>query len=134
MGLFDILKKQNKGERQAKQYDFIQASGFRGFKKYHMTVYGDAVAEANNERLCNAVTKGMRISFVEGKSDNYKDPFLLVFLDGQKIGAIFDVDQVEAMTNGRIEAVYVKFEAETIVGNDKTITRHRARLFVKYCE
>jgi len=130
MMIFDLLKHPSK---KSQEYVFTQAGGFRGFKSYPIVVYGDKESERNNELLKDIDMTSKQITFKVGKSPSYEKPFLLVFIDNKKIGAIFDGKQVRAMTSGSIESVYVKFEPENIVGKDGVITRHRARLFVKYC-
>ena len=137
MGLLDLLidSKASKNSPKAKggkRHDFVLSKGYRGFKKYHMTVYGDATSEENNRYYFDTVFPGKRISFVEAKYDDRF--FLRVLLEGRKIGAIFNEDQVTAMMDEEIEAVYAKSETEVVVGVGSYEERPRIRLFVKYRE
>ena len=129
MKLFDLLKHSLK---EPQKYEYVQASGFRGFKSYPIVVYGDKESERNNERLKDIDMTGKHITFKMGDSPSYKKPFLLVFIDNKKIGAIFDGRQVRDMTNGNIESVYAKFDAENVVDQSGIKALHRVRLFVKY--
>lgn len=118
--------------KKTSDYEFVQADGFLGFKSYPIVVYGDKESERNNERLKDIDMKGKRIIFKEGKSDTYKGQFLVVFINGKKVGAIFDKAQIREMKSGKIESVYAKLEPETVVYKGGAVTRNRVRLFVKY--
>jgi len=126
MKLFDLFAK------KSSDYEYIQAEEFRGFKSYPMVVHGDKESERNNERMKDADMAGKRITFKEGKSDTYKEQFLVVFINGKKVGAIFDKAQIREMKSGKIESVYAKLEPETVVYKGGSVTRNRVRLLVKY--
>ena len=129
MKLFNLFKRPS---NDLQTFEFVQAGGFRGFKRYPVVVYGDKEAETNNELLKGINMKGKLITFKLADDRSSGEPFLLVFIDGKKVGAIFDDAQVNAMTSGSIESVYAKFDAENVVDSGDIITRHRVRLFVKY--
>lgn len=129
MKLFNLFKRPS---NDLQTFEFVQAGGFRGFKRYPVVVYGDKESEANNERLKDVDMRGKLITFKLVDDRSSGKPFLLVFVDGKKVGAIFDDAQVNAMTSGSIESVYAKFDAENVVDSGDIITRHRVRLFVKY--
>lgn len=115
-------------------YDYVQSKSFRGFKAYPIVVYGDAESEKNNELLSSVDMAGKHILFKLVKTQNHPEPFLLVYIEDVKIGAVFDQNEIYAMSNSHIESVFCKFEAEKVIGNREIITRHRARLFVKIIE
>lgn len=125
------LFKRNAKVAPAKEYAFELSSGFRGYKKFHITVYGNAEAENNNELLKDADLKHKPIVFRESQADNGK-LFLQVRIDGMLVGSIFDDTQIKDMASGRITAVYAKVEPETVAGGGEIITKQRARLFVQY--
>lgn len=126
--MFGIFKKK---EEQA-AFSFVQSSGFRGFKKFPIVIYGNKEAEANNEEICKSNLKGAQIEFRQTETNGKKA--LAVFVNGLKIGTVFDEGQIKSMTSGNIEAVYVKPDAETVADASGVITRDRAKLFVKYKE
>lgn len=140
MGLGDFFKKKST-PKQPQVFEYVLANSFRGFKRYIMVVHGDQEAEKNNESFKDCVLSGKLITFTEGVSKNYKDPFLLVYIDGKKVGAIFDAAEVQSMLNRKIESVYAKMEVDKVVGrkseNSKELVteiRNRVKLFVKYSD
>ena len=127
MGLF--TKKKPK-EQPVKEYSFTLSHGFRGYKKFPMTVHGNPVTERNNEQLKDAALPGRTITFRQGTEEQ----FLFVFLDGEQIGVIFDDSQIAAITSGKVKEVYAKVEPQPVAEKGKIIDRHRVYLFVKYAE
>ena len=129
MGLFGRKEK----NEPAQEFSFVLAGGFRGYKKYPIVVYGDAEAEKNNADLGDAVLKGKQIIFRSTKTNGAKAS-LQVFIEGKKVGSVFDEAKVSEMLDGKIEAVYAMMEDENVAGGGKIVTRHRVRIFVKYKE
>ena len=126
MGMFS-----KKGKNKAPaDYSYILSSGFRGFKKFPIVVFGDREAEQNNEALNGTVLPGRRISF-SPVENGPKRLCLQIFVDGEKVGTVFDDKQVADVISGNIEAVYAKHETENVVCEGNVETRHRIRLFVK---
>ena len=110
---------------------FIQAKGFRGFKRFPIVVYGNEIAEQNNERLSYEDMSGKRIIF---KPQTGNPPFYAIYIENYRIGAIFDKEQISSIKNNKFTDVYVKFEEENVISKIGVLKTHRARLFVKYKE
>ncbi len=139
MSLFNFGKKPAQSKPAKKQielhhYDFVLAKGFRGFKTYPMVVYGDKTSEDNNRYFFDAAFPGKKISFVEDITTWETVPriYFHVMLENKKIGAIFEEDQVDAMRNGIIEAVYAKPYKQVVVGPGSYEERPRIHVYVKY--
>ncbi len=126
------LFKRKEKEAPAREFSFVLSSGFRGYKRFPIVVYGNAEAEKNNEELGATVLKGKQLVFRSAMNGNRV--FLIVFIDGKRIGAIFDDAEVAEVISGKIEAVYAMMEDENVADAGKVVTRHRVRLFVKYKE
>ena len=131
MGLFDALKPKPK-QTPLKRYSFAQAPGFKGFKKFHIVVYGDAESERNNVLLKDSKMEGRTITFLEGKAETYKEPFWLVYVDEKKIGSVFNPEQVAQISNQAFDAVYIKFESKNVYAENGLETRIQAQMFVRY--
>lgn len=130
--MFLFGKKQSKAELKA--FSFTLAKGFRGFKRFSITIHGNKEAEKNNELLKDADLRGHTLTFKPGSSSTYKEPFYQVFADNLQIGAIFDAEQINSINSGKIEEVFARSEAESTMINNKVVERHLIRLFVKYKE
>lgn len=126
MGLFDRFKKQSLAPTtpQIKEYSYITAKHFRGFHKFPMVVFGDEEAMKNQKKFKGRDVTGLPIVFRdygEGAA---------VILDGLKIGTLYN-SSLETLRSGSVTDVYVKFEEDTIIGNNKVEKRFRAHLIVK---
>lgn len=128
MGLFDIAKKVlgqsvvNEQPREEallaikRQYSFIQAKSFRGFKRFKLsTSYNRFDVEANQEKFRNEgfdfTGKRIDIAFVQLA---VRDEAMVVYVDGLQIGARSFCDKeaevYKAMKDGRIDQAYVRIE------------------------
>lgn len=103
---------------EKKEYSFIQSKGFRGFKRCNMVVHGVAEYPKTEPE-----TKDKQITFRQVDS-SWK-----VFLESTHIGSLFD-ESAELFNNDQVDAVYIKYETETVVGIDSSEDRIRPRLFV----
>lgn len=130
--MFLFNKKKAKSE-PPKEYPFILANSFRGFKKFHIVVHGNPTAEKNNALLFGEDLPGRPLVFREATTADGQ-AYMQVLLDGALIGAIFDTEQIRSITEGKIAQVYAKPEIQTVVGRGEVDNRHRIYLFVKYAE
>lgn len=130
--MFLFGKKQSKTELKA--FSFTLAKGFRGFKRFPITIYGNKESEKNNELLKAADLRGHILTFMPGSSSTYKEPFYQIFADNLQIGSIFDADQINSINSGKIEEVFARSEPESTMINNKVVERPYMRLFVKYKE
>ena len=130
-----LFKKRPKEEPAAKEppkeYSFTLSNGFRGYKKFPIVIHGNQEAEQNNERLKDADLRGKPILFREETAPSGQK-YLSVYISGLRAGAVFDNSQIQQITQGQIEAVFAKMEAETVIDKGGPLTRQRVRLFAKY--
>ena len=119
---------------QLKEYTFTLSKGFRGYKRFPISIHGHKESEKNNKALKDTDLRSHTLTFKPGASDTYKEPFYQVFIDGLQVGAIFDADQVKAINSGRIEEVFARSETQAVIGNKNIINRPVMRVFVKYKE
>ena len=133
MGLFGFLHKQTPQQAQIakleKQFEFVITKGFRGYKKLYLTVYGNEESEKNNEHFtgCELSHKTAVFEYYRNESSG----FILVYIDGLKIGALFDESQIMNFLNNKIEAIHAHMKEETIATSRGAIVRHRVELFAK---
>jgi len=121
--MFGFKKKvAEKPQVQLKEFSFVQAPGFKGFKKCSLTVHGVAPFPDNTP-----IIKGVPILFKQYISNG--DLSWSVYLGTTKIGALFDEAAIP-FNNNMVDAVYLKYEEE-IVNREK---RLRPRLFIHYKE
>lgn len=113
-----------------KNYEIPYSRNFRGFKRFHMRVHGDEVAEKNSELLYNKDLSGSTFKFVCYNTEWERVADL--YVDSLKVGTVYDSDQIFAIENGLIEKIHSEPKEEVILGNKKTITRHRLSILVKY--
>ena len=125
MGLFSKLFRKTE---QATEYTFILDDHYRGFKRFHMVVYGDKESEMNNERFSEDLS-GHEIKFIKDTYDGKL--FYKVYIDGLKVGAIFDEDQIRIIENGCIDAVYAHVEEQIAMDYKGKKNRHRIKLLIK---
>lgn len=112
---------------------FTRASGFKGFKRFRVTVHGIEEAEANSVKMRDMDMKGAEIVFRVFR-DVYKNEYAMVCINGSLVGIVYDEDQIAEIKGHAFEKVYAMFEDENVVTQKETITRPRIRLFVKYKE
>lgn len=117
-------------QQQFNGFSYVLAKGFRGFKRFPITIHGNQLAENNNELLKDADLRGHTLAFMPGSSPNYKEPFFIVLVDNLQIGSIFDTEQIQAISSGKIVEVFARPEEENVMNT----IRHRIRVFVKYKE
>ena len=118
-------------DRNEKVYDIPYSKNFRGFKRFGMSVHGDKKAEENNEKLYNGDFSELRFQFV-CFTDQYSNRVAELYVHGNKMGNVYDPDQVYAIENGLIEKIHVEPKEEVVLGNKRTETRHRISVLVKY--
>ena len=124
------LFKRKEKEAPALEFPFVLSGGFRGYKRFPIVVYGDAESEKNNAELAGIALKGKQVVFRSAM--NGSRPFLIVLIDGKKVGAVFDDAKVAEVLSGKVDAVYAMTEDETVAGAGGVETRTRVRVFVKY--
>lgn len=130
MNLFKKRPKEEPAKEPLKEYPFTLAKSFKGFKKFPIVIHGNPEAEKNNELLKDADLRGKEILFREASTKDGR-PALLVFIDGNIVGAIYDSTQIQAIASGNIESVFAKMEVQTIAGKGEVTTRNRVCLFAK---
>ena len=130
MGIFkrktkEVEEKQE-FERNEKRYILPYSKNFRGFKRFAFVVFGDETSEQNNKQLLNNDFSNCTFEFVcfNCETKYFKGRMTNIFIDGLKIGAIFENEQISDIENGQIEKIHV----------EKDINRERLTLFVKYKE
>ena len=122
-----------KSKTHSAELSYTLSDHFKGYKRFPMVVYGHKESESNNQKYELSKLPGRTISFVLSKS---KDNALYysVLIDGDKVGAIFDDEQIKSLQEDKIVSVFAKNETETIVEKERITSRNRIRLFVKYKE
>lgn len=138
MSIFDVFKKKEAPAASApeatitgRQYKYILAKSFRGFKKMPMEVYFDKDLAANSDRFRDVKVTGMEVVFTEKIWNNA--PALEVVLDGTIIGYITVPDKIKEFKNNLIKAVYIKFEDYTVQHSPDNIEqRFRGFVYVLY--
>ena len=139
MGLFDRIKDAASKQRQpspsgsdAFVRNYVNEDRFKGMKRMHVTIYGDASATKNatkilnGEHLCNCV--GRQITLTGFTYDGGSG--IKVSVDGQYIGIVWsrDDDKIYAAAwAGNIKGVFVRIEWSV---DD----RPEANLFVRLAE
>lgn len=114
-------------------FTYVLSSNHQGYDYFNMVVHGDRESEKNNEAIKNLNLQGMKIVFKPGKSKTYSKPFLLVYLNNKKIGAIFDDKCVRKMISGKVKSLYGEIIEEEVIGsNNKSTIRHRVRLYADF--
>ena len=119
--------------RNEKVYEMPYSKGFRGFKRFAMSVHNDKEAETNNEKLYNNDFSGSRFQFV-CFTDQYNSRVAALYINGVKMGNVYDQNQVYAIEHGLIEKIHVEPKEEVVLGNKCTETRHRISVLVKYIQ
>ena len=117
-------------QNNEKTYEFPFSRSFRGFKRFPIIVYGDKESEENNERLYKNNFSSSIFTFVCSNFETMRKAVL--FIDGNKIGTVFDEKQVYAIENKQIELIHVEPKEQEVVGSDGTQIRHGLTVFVKY--
>lgn len=114
-----------------KTYYLPYSKSFRGFKRFPVSVHGDAIAEKNNSALYSKDLSECEFKFV-CESDHSREAVL--YIDNRKIGTVTDSKFIYALEKGYIEKIHSEPKEEVIVGKYKSETRHRLTFFVKYSE
>lgn len=108
---------------EMKEYSFTQSKSFRGFKRCNMVVHGVAEYPKTEPE-----TKDKQITFKQ-QINEFGESSYKVFLESTHIGSLFS-ESAELFNNNQVDAVYIKYETETVVGIDSSEDRIRPRLFV----
>lgn len=135
MALFDFLKKKDPvpAAPVVKEYPFVLAKSFRGFKKMAMEVHFDPECRENNLLFKDVNVIGWTATFKDVAPD-----LIELWLDGKKIGNIRDAKNLTPIREGQISDIYLKFEEDEMItadkdGNPKVYeVRPRFHLLVKY--
>ena len=120
-------------QRDEKSYIIPYSKGFRGFKRFPMRVHGDRVSEKNNESLYNNDFSCSSFKFVCFNDDS-GNRVAFLYIDGYKMGTIYDSEQLYAIEHEMIEMIHIEPKEESIIGSKKTETRHRISVLVKYSD
>lgn len=123
MGLLNIFNKQ---KSIVKEYSYTTAKNFRGFHRFIITTHGNPEVEKNNAAFKDKDVIGHPLVFRD-ESENA----ITIWLDGLKIGVVYDEDEIKVIRSSKITDVFVKFEEETVIGKSHTEKRVKAQLFVK---
>lgn len=138
MALFDFLKKKDPAPAApaapvVKEYPFVLAKHFKGFKKMAMEVHFDIECRANNLFFKDVDVKGKTATFIDVAPD-----LIELWLDGKKIGNIREAKNIAAIRDGLISDIYLKFEEDKMITADRDgnpmvyEVRPRFHLLVKY--
>lgn len=114
-----------------KVYEIPYSKGFRGFKRFLLTVHGDEESEKNNEKLYNKDFSCSKFEFVCFNYDGLNRVAVL-YIDGVKMGCVYAEDQIREIETGKIEKIHIEPREETIIGKKKNEVRHRISVLVKY--
>lgn len=158
MGLFGKKKKEEPAQPQ--EITFIQASSFRGFRRFRLTNYGYEPAQiglkslqmknpkyngddSEPEYIFDFKNKQVTIRKIE-----FEVPAIAVFVDGNQIGSLFSTtdeekDMIKKLFSNKIGAVYAR--AEYVIGQIaytdkknnlafKKQEKYMTHLFVKFEE
>ena len=117
--------------KNEKMYEIPYSKGFRGFKRFFMSVHNDRESEINNEKLYNKDFGNSVCRFL-CRTDQYNERSAILFVDGARMGIVHDPDQIYAIEHGFIEKIHFEPKEEVVLGNKTTITRHRISVLVKY--
>lgn len=123
-GLFSSLKSKVFGQ---KEYSFVAAKSFKGFKKFYMEVNLDPEAKENNLKFKDIKTDGMPLVFKDIAQDRID-----VYLNNIKIGFICDGNRLADLRENKVTDFAVKFEEDHVFDADSSETRFRAHLLAKY--
>ncbi len=127
MGLFKKKEKEPQtqtkiSEENKKIYIIPYSKHFKGFKNFPVVVFGNDVSMENSEKLYNCDVSNYEFKFVCLNSYNNNGRFAFVYINNMQVGSVFDIEQINAIENGRIEKIHVEKKE-----NDK-----RFSFFVKY--
>lgn len=114
-----------------KVYQIPYSKGFRGFKQFALNVHGDKESEQNNEKNYKNDFSGSTFEFVCFNYDGL-NRMAVLYIDGIKMGSVFDAEQISAIENGKIEKIHIEPKEMTIAGNDVIEKRNRISVLVKY--
>lgn len=126
-----VHEKPKAAEPIKKVYEIPYSKGFRGFKRFRLTVHGDAESERNNEKFYNNDFSGSKFEFVCFNYDGLNRVAVL-FIDGVKMGCVYDPDQIKDIESGKITQIHIEPKDEVVIGKNNTETRHRISVLVKY--
>ncbi len=118
--------------KTVKKYEYVLTDHFKGYKRFPIVIHGNKENEENNETVSDWKFPGKKLEFLESYYDN--NLYIAVLIDGTKVGAIFDDEQISMIRSGKIEAVYARSEAETSLSQGAAGEIHKVRLFVKVKE
>ena len=135
MALFDFFKKKDPvpAAYEVKEYPFVLAKHFKGFKKMAMEVHFDPECRKNNLLFKDVDVIGWTATFKDVAPD-----LIELWLDGKKIGNIREDRCIAPIRCGQISDIYLKFEDDEMVTLDKDgnpyvyEVRPRFHLLVKY--
>lgn len=130
-----LFKKKNEKPKQntfveEKRYLIPYSKGFRGFKKFSVSVHGYEESEKNMNYFYDKDLSNSVFEFVSFKGKDSK--LMCLFIDDLKVGAVFNDAQIYAIENGLIEKIHAEPKEEIIGGTKETEIRHRLSIFVKY--
>lgn len=117
-------------KKNEKTYYIPYSKSFRGFKRFAVSVHGDAVAEKNNSELYSEDLSGYEFKFVCVSTEYGQEAVL--YIDNRKIGTVSDSEFIYALEKGYIEKIHSEPKEEVIIGKHKTENRYRLTFFVKY--
>lgn len=144
MKLFHTLKKSN--YKVIKELEFENSRGFRGYKRFHLAVYGDPQCDMDLPTLhhdSDGEIGEAKITLRYVRGDSWDG--ILVYADGKKIGTCYESSNpdgkmlVDAILHETIDSVHVRVNDDGHVvknENDKSVTVSRIRsfLFVRFID
>ena len=129
MGLFKRKEKQQIEEKQIdrneKRYIIPYSRHFKGFKIFHVVVYGNDETETNSKLLCERDISNSTFEFICFNEDtkHFQGRMCAIYIDGLKAGVIFDNEQIKQIENGQILKIHVEKKGD-----------YRFTYFVKYAD
>ena len=144
MKLFHTLKKSN--YKVIKELEFENSRGFRGYKRFHLAVYGDPQCDMDLPTLhhdSDGEIGEAKITLRYVRGDSWDG--ILVYADGKKIGTCYESSNpdgkmlVDAILHETIDSVHVRVNDDGHVvknENDKSVTVSRIKsfLFVRFID
>lgn len=139
-----LVKKPN--YKVIKKLEFGNSRGFRGYKRFHLAVYGDPQCDIDLPALhhdSEGEIGNAKIVLKYVRGDSWGG--VLVYADGKKIGTYYESSSpdeemlIDAILHETIDSVHVRVNDDDHVvknENDKSVTVSRIRsfLFVRFID
>lgn len=131
MFLFKKKKEEQKSELIINnKFNIPYSKGFKGFKKFQVVVHGDKESEKNMNYFYDKDLSNATFEFADIFENGCSKIFL--YINGLKVGMIWNDDQINAIKNELIEKIHAEPKEEIIGGPNGNEVRHRLSILVKY--